>query len=90
MENETKSTLNEPIDIVEASFKASIEKVRTEAMRAGFTAACAIVREKIKPWSNPKASRRDLERIFKELEHFLNVPLEQEDANESKANGTDN
>lgn len=54
-----------------------LEKTRTDNMLLGYRVACATMMQMIAPWHDPKASKREYERIFKRVEEFCGKALKQ-------------
>ena len=69
---------------LKTAVKDTLDRVRNQAMIAGYRVACTTIMQMIAPWHDPKASKREYERIFKRVEEFFGKALKQDD------NGTQN
>lgn len=73
-EVEHESNLPEGDELKEL-FSKQFEKIRTQSMLLGAQAMCTTILQKVITWRKPNVSRRDLERICKDIEQFCRTGL---------------
>lgn len=61
-----------------------LTKERGQAMILGYRVACQTIMQLIKDWHAPGTSKRQYERIFKQLEEFCGKALKQEENNDEE------
>ena len=74
-------------DLKEA-VKDTLDRVRNQAMIAGYRVACTTIMQMIAGWRTPGASKRDYERIFKRIEEFFGKALKQDENTAEVSNET--
>lgn len=88
-ENKTLNEVDEAVEAVDTSEMSNEElkkaigdyltKERNKSMILGYRVACRTILQMIARWRQSGCSKREYERIFKELEEFCGKALKQEE-----------
>ena len=68
-------------DELKEAVQKVLEKTRNNGIVTGYRVACMTIMQMIAEWHAPKTSKRQYERIFKNVEEFCGKALKQDENN---------